>query len=686
MSSQSKETFAFQAEINQLLSLIINAFYSNKDIFLRELISNASDALDKYRYVTLTKGNVSTPEIKLFVDKSSKTLSIQDNGIGMNKDELIKNLGTIAHSGTRSFMESLASGTTDVSLIGQFGVGFYSAYLVAEYVRVTSKKYDDDTTYVWSSNASGSFTIESIESVSDLQNGTRIDLILKEDQLAYLEPDKIKEIVKKHNQYCGFPISLLVEQEVEDSQEDSQEDDKPQEEDGTIEDVDEKEEKENKKELKWEVLNKSSPIWTRKPEEVSEDEYKQFYKSISNDWEDHLAVKHFTVDGSVQFKAILYIPKRAPFDMFSSNTKKPSNIKLYVKKVLITDDSENMLPEFLSFIKGVVDSDDVPLNVSREMLQQNSVMKVIQKNLVKKTLDMIIDLQESEEDYKTFYQNFSKNLKLGVYEDKKNTDKLISCLRFYSSKSNDSESVTLKEYKNRMSSGQKGIYYVTGENLSVAKNSPFIEKLVKKGYEVLYMVDAIDEYMMQSMHEYDGVKMINCAKEGDLLEDIPKEEKENLIKEWEPFCNKVKNILGSKVTKVTISERIENSPCVLVSGAYGWSANMERIMKAQALRNDSYNYMNSQKILEINPNHYIIKSLKEKDDAQLQIKSFVEMLFETVMIDSGFALESPSVFAKKIYKLIENGLSGEIDNEDAEELVNQDDTVEAEEPSLEEID
>ena len=697
--AEQTETFAFSADITQLMSLIINTFYKNKDIYLRELISNASDALDKIRYEALTDPSKleSNPDliIEIIADKTNKTLTIRDTGIGMTKADLINNLGTIARSGTKAFMEALQAGTSDTSMIGQFGVGFYSAYLVADRVEVTSK-HNDDEQYTWESAAGGSFTIRP-STDEPLGRGTKIVLHIKDDQEDMLEERTIRDLVKKHSEFIGFPIRLWVEKTVE---EEVPEDEAPEEEEEgdepKVEEVTEEEatkEKKTKKVKKttheWDVLNKQKPIWMRPKEEVTEEEYNAFYKNISNDWDDSIAHEHFAVEGQLEFRSILFVPKRAPFDMFE-NKRKLTNIKLYVRRVFIMDDCEDLMPDYLSFVRGVVDSDDLPLNISREVLQQNKILRVIKKNLVKRCLGMFDRLAEDKEKFKTFYEQFSKNLKLGIHEDSANRERLAKLLRYRSSKSGD-EVISLDEYIEHMKENQPGIYYITGESIESIRKAPFLERLEKKGYEVLFMTDAIDEYAVQQLKEYKEKKLICVTKENLNLEDDEEEKKklEEVKKEYEDLCVLIKEVLGDKVEKVVVSNRLADSPCCLVTSEYGWSASMERIMKAQALRNSTFGMMSAKKTMEINPDNSIIKSLHEKvsvnrNDAT--VKDLIWLLFDTSLLTSGFSLEEPVTFATRIHKLIKLGLSDEGDDMPELEEVEAVEEEHEEEGEMEEVD
>lgn len=632
---EKSEKHEFQAEVDRMMKLIINSLYKNKEIFLRELISNASDALDKIRFLSLTdKSAMADTEelvIRIKADKDNHVLHVTDTGVGMTKNELVKNLGTIAKSGTSEFLGKLgdASSQQEASdLIGQFGVGFYSAFLVADRVVVTSKHNDDDQ-YIWESDAS-TFSVVKDPRGNTLGRGTTISLHLKEEAHENLEQHRIKDLVKKYSQFINFPIYLWdskvekVEEEDEESAADEDEVEKDEDEDAKVEEDDES--KKSKKTVEktvwdWVLVNENKPLWTKKPADVSDEEYNEFYKSFSRDSDTPMAHTHFTAEGEVTFKSILFIPKTSPIDMFQNYGKKMDSIKMFVRRVFITDNFEDMMPKYLSFVRGVVDSDDLPLNVSRETLQQHKLLKVIKKKLVRKTLDMIKKI--SDEDYNKFWKEYSTNVKLGVMEDHSNRTRLAKLLRFFSSNS-DTDQTSLAEYVERMKEKQEHIYFIAGSSRQEVERSPFVERLLKKGYEVLYLVEAVDEYCIQSLPEFEGKKFQNVAKEGLKLDasEKAKERREATEKEYEPLLAWMKDeALKDKIEKAVISERLTTSPCALVASSFGWSGNMERIMKAQAYQktNDPNNqyYATQKKTLEVNPRHPLIKELKKRvEDAK----------------------------------------------------------------------
>ncbi|KAL6493027.1 heat shock protein 90 [Orobanche gracilis] len=713
------QKFEFQAEVSRLMDIIINSLYSNKDIFLRELISNASDALDKIRFLSLTdkeilgEGENAKLEIQIKLDKEKKILSIRDRGIGMTKEDLIKNLGTIAKSGTSAFVEKMQT-SGDLNLIGQFGVGFYSVYLVADYVEVISKN-NDDKQYVWESKADGAFAISEDEWNEPLGRGTEIRLHLRDEAQEYLDEYKLKELVKKYSEFINFPIHLWATKEVDEEipadEDDSGDDEETTEskssDEGDEEDVEKEDEREKKPKTKtvkkttyeWELLNDMKAIWLRNPKEVTDEEYTKFYHSLAKDFGDEKpqAWSHFTAEGDVEFKAVLFVPHKAPHDLYESyyNSNK-SNLKLYVRRVFISDEFDELLPKYLNFLMGLIDSDTLPLNVSREMLQQHSSLKTIKKKLIRKALDMIRKLAEEDPDesndkdkeveessdinekkgqYAKFWNEFGKSIKLGIIEDATNRNRLAKLLRFETTKS-DGKLTSLDQYISRMKSGQKDIFYITGTSKEQLEKSPFLERLTKKNYEVISFTDPVDEYLMQYLMDYEDRKFQNVSKEG--LK-IGKDSKDKELKEsFKDLTKWWKSALASdNVDDVKLSNRLADTPCVVVTSKYGWSANMERIMQSQTLSDaNKQAYMRGKRVLEINPRHPIIKELRErvvKDPEDESVKQTAQLMYQTALVESGFLVHDPKDFASRIYSSVKSSL-----NISPDATVEEEDDVEVE--------
>ncbi|XP_034185256.1 heat shock protein 90 Gp93 [Osmia lignaria lignaria] len=702
---EKAEKFMFQTEVNRMMKLIINSLYRNKDIFLRELISNASDALDKIRLLSLTDKNVldTNPELAIRIksDKENKILSITDSGIGMTKKDLITNLGTIAKSGTAEFLGKMqeASNNQDLNdMIGQFGVGFYSAFLVSNTVIVTSK-HNDDKQYIWQSD-SNSYSIVEDPRGDTLKRGTTVSLHLKDEALDFLEEDTIRNLVKKYSQFINFPIYLwsskvvqVDEEEDEQAKDDESKKDEPSTEDKVTEEEDDakvedaEEEKKTKKVEKtvwdWELLNDSKPIWTLKPSEVEEKDYNEFYKTLTKDTQDPLAKIHFIAEGEVTFKSLLFIPKVQPSDSFNRYGTKADNIKLYVRRVFITDKFTDMMPNYLSFIRGIVDSDDLPLNVSRENLQQHKLIKVIKKKLIRKVLDMIKKIPKEE--YEKFWKEYSTNIKLGVIEDAQNRARLSKLLSFQSSTQKGMTS--LSDYVSRMKPNQQHIYYIAGSSEEEVKKSPFVERLDKKGYEVLYLTEAVDEYTISALPEFDGKKFQNVAKEGFTLDEgeKAKERMEQLKSTFEPLVKWLNDILKDHVSKALVSERLTDSPCALVASMFGWTGNMERLAISNAHQKSddpqkAY-YLNQKKTLEINPRHPLIRELLrrvEVDTADQTAKDIALMMFRTATLRSGYMLRETASFADSVEQLMRKTLGISLDEVPEEEEAQEEESASAE--------
>ncbi|EGZ23751.1 hypothetical protein PHYSODRAFT_255139 [Phytophthora sojae] len=732
------ETFAFQAEVSRLMDILINSLYRTKEIFLRELISNASDALDKIRFLALSNsellGKLRDLEIRISFDKDAHTLTIRDTGVGMTKDDLVNNLGTVAKSGTANFVEAMQAGTDDSNLIGQFGVGFYSVYLVADRVRVVSKNNDDDQ-YIWESDANASFTITKDPRGDTLGRGTEITLFLKPDATEFQDQDKLKSLVGHYSEFINFPIyvntssteTYEVEEEPADVEEAAEEEEKDAEK--TSEDDEELEAVEEDVEAKapktrtetrtvwnWERVNEVKAIWTRSKDDISDEEYESFYHSLQKtDITDPLTWIHFQAEGELEFKSILYVPGQAPRDLYTRFENKKADIKLYVRKVLITDDFDEFLPRYLNFIAGVVDSDDLPINVSRETLQENKILRVIRKKLVRKVLEMLRKLAEKDDDeddgdddeddeeeeegnaaYNKFWEEFGKNIKLGVMDDAANRGKLVKLLRFVTSQS-DGKWTSLEQYVDRMKDWQDTIYYIAAENAEACEKSPFMEKMRAKGLEVLYFVDALDEYMVSHISEFDGKKLVSITKEGikfgDEDESLMQKREQLYADKYVALTTALKTLYGDKISRVTMSQRVVDSPAVMVTSQWGYSANMQRIMKAQTFASGEKNspmYGTGSAILELNPRHPIVSKLNDlmvKDAEKEETKDLAWMLYDTALINSGFDMTDTNQFSARVHRIMKSSMG--IDSMELEpeiEVPEEEEDVDEEEAETEDLD
>ncbi|KAK7299855.1 hypothetical protein RJT34_10683 [Clitoria ternatea] len=673
-SSPSAERYEYQAEVSRLMDLIVNSLYSNKEVFLRELISNASDALDKLRFLSVTEPELMKDavdfDIRIQADKDNGIITITDTGIGMTRQELVDCLGTIAQSGTAKFLKALKDSKDsggDNNLIGQFGVGFYSAFLVSDRVVVSTKSPKSDKQYVWEGEANASsYTIyEETDPEKAIPRGTRLTLYLKRDDKGFAHPERIQRLVKNYSQFVSFPIYTWQEKgytkevEVDEDPAEAKKDDQ-----------DEKAEKKKKTKTvverywDWELTNETQPIWLRNPKEVTKEEYNEFYKKTFNEYLEPLASSHFTTEGEVEFRSILYVPAFAPSGKDDIINPKTKNIRLYVKRVFISDDFDGELfPRYLSFVKGVVDSNDLPLNVSREILQESRIVRIMRKRLVRKAFDMIlgISMSENREDYEKFWENFGKHLKLGCIEDRENHKRIAPLLRFFSSQS-DEEMISLDEYVENMKPDQKDIYYIAADSVTSAKNTPFLERPLEKDLEVLFLVDPIDEVAIQNLKSYKEKNFVDISKEDLDLGDKNEEKEKEMKQEFGQTCDWIKKRLGDKVASVQISNRLSSSPCVLVSGKFGWSANMERLMKAQTMGDpSSLEFMRSRRVFEINPDHPIIRNLdaayKTNPDDQDALRA-IDLLYDAALVSSGFTPDNPAQLGGKIYEMMGMALTG----------------------------
>ncbi len=623
-ATANKESMAFQAEVKQLLQLMIHSLYSNKEIALRELISNASDAADKLRFEAVTNGNLyegdSDLNIRITFDKDARTVTIADNGIGMSREEVIENIGTIAKSGTKEFLANMTGDEAkDANLIGQFGVGFYSSFIIADKVTLTTRRAASKTAVQWESTGEGDFTLEEVEKDG---RGTEIVLHLREGEDEFLNDFTLKNIVKKYSDHITLPI-IMKKSEWEDGEQKLTDED--------------------------EAVNKASALWTRAKKDISEDEYKEFYKHVSHDFEDPAAWSHNRVEGNQEYISLLYLPSKAPFDLYDRERR--NGIKLYVKRVFIMEDAEKLMPQYLRFTRGVIDSADLPLNVSREILQSSRDVDAIKAGATKRVLGMLEDMAKNKpEDYAKFYEQFGKVLKEGPGEDFNNKDRIAGLLRFATSKEDKEEqTVSLADYVARMQPEQDEIYYITADSFAAAKNSPHLEIFRKKGIEVILMYDRVDEWLIGGLTEFDGKQLKSIAKGdldlGKLESDTEKEVQKKIEEESKPLVEKIQAALGDSVKEVKVTHRLTDSPACLVSGENDVSGNLQRILKSAG-----QDAPESKPILEINPDHQLVKRLGEAEEDTFT--DLTHVIFDQALLAEGGTLDDPASFVKRMNALI----------------------------------
>ena len=616
-------TRKFQAEVTQVLSLVINSLYSNKEIFVRELVSNASDALDKLRFEALSAadllGDDTSLKIRITADEEAGTLTIWDNGIGMTEDELIEHLGTVAHSGSRQFLEQMAERPKDINIIGQFGVGFYSGYLVADRVDVVSRKAGADEAHVWSSDGRESFTVEPAERD---RRGTSVILHLKEDQAHFANAYQLRQLVGKYSDFVGYPIEMLAPSYEEDA------------------------------EPEFEQVNEASALWQRSPSEVTDEQYDEFYKHLSGDWEPPLAQTHFTVEGTQLFTGLLYVPKRRPFDLFEPEAR--HGVRLYVRRVFIMENAEELVPKWLRFVRGVIDSDDLPLNVSRELLQDSRLVKTMQKQVTKKTLDLLQSLAtDKPEAYAEFWENFGSVLKEGLHFDVGYADRLAKLVRFESSESESP--VGFDEYVGRMKEGQEHIYYAIGASRMLLDGSPHLEALKRRGYEVLYLTDNVDSWAIKGIEKFDDKTLVDAMNaELDLETEEGEEEKAKASDELKPLTERFQTVLADFVKEVRVSTRLEDSPACLVVPEGGLAAHIERLLRAQ----QQETIPAQKRILELNPKHPLIEAIREISEQDGDAaREWISLIYDQALLAEGSPIADPPRFARRFTELMQTAVA-----------------------------